>query len=401
MTASTPSLSQCLDIAVIGGGPNGLAAALAFWRAGFSTRIFGPRPEATGPRADMRQTALIGASVELLKRIGIWEACLPHAAPITSVTIIDQTRRLLRAPDVTFTASEGGLDVFAYNIPNARLVGALLDAIGSEIPWDEGLADDIIPGSGALTIRAQDGTETPVSLAIGADGRKSLLRRKAGINSWNFDYRHTAIACNFEHTAPHNGTCVELHRKEGPFTCVPLPGNTSSLVWEETPERVAIFLKMGEAEFAREIEERIGGFLGRITAVGPRGAFPLSALVVRNYGRSRIALIGDAAHGVPPIGAQGLNLGFRDVAELVNCVTEARLRGEDIGSDSVLAAYTARRRGDVLTRTAAADMLNRTLISGLVPLSAARAVGLAVLSRSPFLRRFAIREGIGPAIAGI
>jgi 2-octaprenyl-6-methoxyphenol hydroxylase len=366
MTSSLTA-PQTADIAVIGGGPNGLAAALAFWRAGFSVKIFGPRPEAEGPRADMRQTALIGASVDLLKRTGIWEACLPHTAPITAVTIIDQTRRLLRAPDVTFTAQEGGLDVFAYNIPNARLVGALLAAIGKDIPWDEGIADDLIPSAGTVIVRTQDGAETEASLIIGADGRKSLARTKAGISSWNFDYKHTAIACNFEHTAPHNGMCVELHRTQGPFTCVPLPGNTSSLVWEETPERVAALLAMDEAAFAREIEGRIGGFLGRITAVGPRGAFPLSALVVRTYGSHRSALIGDAAHGVPPIGAQGLNLGFRDVAELLNCVTDARRRGEDIGSDAVLSAYTNRRRADVLSRTAAADMLNRTLISNIMP----------------------------------
>ncbi len=386
------------DIAVIGAGPAGLAAGLAFARHGFNVCVFGPRPDAIEGRPDTRTAALLGRSAILLHELGVWEPLESEAAPLKSLTIIDQTGRLLRAPDITFHASEIGLPAFGYNIPNRTLTAALFAALAAyERAFAETAAvTDIFCSESHAILQTAEGQKFAAPLAVGADGRASLAREKAGIGMRQWDYGHTAIACSFEHEAAHEGRCVELHRTGGPFTCVPMPGNSSSLVWVEKSAMADDLMRLDDRAFATAIEAKIGTFLGRVASVGPRSAFPLSALAVHSYGRNRIALVGEAAHVVPPIGAQGLNLGFRDVAALAEAVMDARKAGHDIGSKSVLSAYSARRSGDVLSRTLAADLLNRTLIGGFAPFDAARGLGLAALNTIPALRRFMMRQGIGP-----
>ena len=387
------------DTLVVGAGPAGLTAAVALAVSGVRTGIAGPPFSPDPDRPDTRTTALLGASVELLRNIGVWEACEPDAAPLDIIRIIDDTGRLARAPEVAFNADEIGGEPFGFNIPNTALVAALyaraetlpnLDVIETKA------ATSIDPGPEAVSVTLAEGRQISAQLVAGADGRKSLCRNAAGLTTSSWSYPQVAIACNFEHTDPHHNASNEFHRLAGPFTTVPLPGNASSLVWVETADEVDRLLALSNDNLAAEIEMRSYGCLGTVSSVGPRAAFPLSGMRVHSYAANRIALVGEAAHVIPPIGAQGLNLGFRDAAVLAECAQRGLDRENDVGSRDVLSAYDRARRADVMSRTLAVDMLNRTLISGFVPLHVARGIGLHLLANLAPLRRLVMREGIAP-----
>jgi 2-octaprenyl-6-methoxyphenol hydroxylase len=381
------SSERSCELAVVGAGPAGLAAALALRASGLDALCAGPAPDPAAP--DRRTTALLGASVALLEQVGVWDALRHSAAPLRTLRLIDRTGRLLRAPDIAFDAAEIGQEAFGYNIPNQALVAALLERLGAaHLPTSGVTALDIRRDGVRLTLAEGGGLRA--RLAVGADGRNSVCREAAGIGARRWRYPQTAVVANFRHSRPHHGGCTELHFAAGPFTQVPLPGDASSLVWVERPDVAARLLAMSETDFTAAIAERLDGLLGAVTQVSARGAFPLSGLIARDIARNRVALVGDAAHVIPPIGAQGLNLGFRDGAELARCLAGAA----DPGAPAVLQAYERARRGDVLARTLAADLLNRTLISGLLPFQLARGLGLATLAMIPPLRRIAMRQGM-------
>jgi 2-octaprenyl-6-methoxyphenol hydroxylase len=225
----------------------------------------------------------------------------------------------------------------------------------------------------------------------------SATREAAGIRKLAWAYDQIALAASFSHERPHRGMCIEFHRSAGPFTLVPLPGNASSFVWVERKAEAERLLGLDDAGFAREAEKASHFVLGRVTAVSERAGFPLSSLAVREYGRARVALVGEAAHVTPPIGAQGLNLGFRDVETLLRLLKEAKERKADLGSEDLLRAYSAARRGDIVSRTFGADILNRSLLSSFLPLQAARGLGLYALGSIGPLRRAFMRRGMAPA----
>ena len=379
------------DCVVVGAGPAGLAAALALRHAGFDAVCAGPAPDPDRP--DRRTTALLQGSVRFLDGLGLWTRFSGEAAPLSGLRLVDRTGRLLRAPDMVFDAGEIGESAFGYNIPNTRIVAALMDALGSAFVATSGVtAIESVAGATRLTLA--DGRRLDAKLVVGADGRNSLCRASANIPIRELRYDQTATVCNFAHSRSHDGVCTEFHYAQGPFTVVPLAPGWSSLIWVDRPAEAAKLAAMSAAEFAQAIAARLGGLLGEITETGPRNAFPLSGLVARRLTGERLALVGEAAHVMPPIGAQGLNLGFRDVADLVACAARAR---QDPGAPDVLAAYEIARRGDVLLRMAAADLLNRTLVSGLLPLQFARGAALMSLSLFAPLRRAAMRQGMAAA----
>ena len=316
-----------------------------------------------------------------------------------SLQFIDDTGRRLRAPDCVFHADEIGESAFGYNITNADLVAAFKAEAGNR------KLDILAPGplvsfretATKASLRFADGTELRAPLAIAADGRMSATREAAGIRKLAWAYDQIALAASFSHERPHRGMCIEFHRTAGPFTLVPLPGNASSFVWVERKVEAERLLGLDDAGFAREMEKASHFALGHVTAVSERAGFPLSSLAVREYGRARVALVGEAAHVTPPIGAQGLNLGFRDVETLLRLLSEAKERKADLGSGDLLRAYSAARRGDIVSRTFGADILNRSLLSGFLPLQAARGLGLYALGSIGPLRRALMRRGMAPA----
>ncbi len=384
------------DVLVVGGGPAGLVAALAAARAGFATVAVGP---AMDPARDTRTTALFTGSVAMLGNLGLTAALGTALVPMTGLRLIDDTGGLWRAPEILFRADELGLDAFGMNVDNAALNTALLAAARAQPNLrliEDTVAPDFQFDDADVTVRCASGGSVTAHLIVGADGRGSRCRAEAGIDVTASPYPQSAVATRFHHTRPHDNISSEFHRTAGPLTTVPLNGKESSLVWVETPEEAKRLMALDEAAFVRELDTRLMGLLGPITAIGRRATFPLSRMSASRLGARRIALVGEAAHVIPPIGAQGLNLGLRDVAAVIELATQARRVGADIGSEALLTAYDSARRSDISTRATAIDTLNRSLISDFLPLHLVRGAGLHALNSLPWLRRIVMREGLHP-----
>jgi 2-octaprenyl-6-methoxyphenol hydroxylase len=390
---------QSVDAVIVGAGPAALAAALACHKLGFRPVAVNTSKIASSAASKGRSAALFNKTVAFLETLGVWQACAPFAEPLRGLQFIDDTGRSLRAPDTAFYASEIGEEAFGYNIANSSIAAAFegeVQKLGIEV-LSPGKLVSFESGPAEACVTFEDGTVLSAPLIMAADGKASATREAAGIRSIAWSYAQVAIATSFSHERPHNGVCIEFHRHAGPLTLIPLPGNRSSLVWSERAPEAQRILALDPPSFCAELE-RISHFaLGRISDPAERAGFPLALVMVRDYGRSRVALVGEAAHAAPPIGAQGLNLGFRDVETLMKHVTEAKTRGEDIGSEKLLRDYTIARRGDIVSRTLSLDLLNRSLLSGFLPFQAARSLGLFALGSIGPLRRAFMRRGIAPA----
>ena len=233
-------------------------------------------------------------------------------------------------------------------------------------------------------------------LAIGADGARSLCRAAAGIGSKRRTYPQAALTLNLTHARPHDDTSTEFHTESGPFTLVPLPGRRSSLVCVLAPEDAQAVVTQSDAALSQEVERRSHSLLGAMQVEPGRGLFPLAVETAESIAGDRIALIGEAAHVVPPIGAQGLNLGLRDALAIAEIVAEAWRDNRDPGEPAVLARYAAERRVDVGSRTLAVDLLNRSLLTGFLPAQGLRGLSLYLVDRIGPLRRALMREGVAP-----
>ncbi|MDO9411845.1 MAG: UbiH/UbiF family hydroxylase [Pseudolabrys sp.] len=385
------------DAIVVGGGPAGLTAAVALAIGGLTTALVGKRPA----RPDNRTTALLGGSVTALKTLGVWELCADKSAPLKTMRIVDDTGRLWRAPEVKFECGEIDLEAFGYNIANRDLIAAL-EKRAAGLPTLTIIDDEVTAvetGDDAVTIVLKNGAPLRAALTVGADGRHSLCREAAGITVNAHQYKQVALTVTLRHSRPHKDTSTEFHTSSGPFTLVPLPGNRSSLVWVLEPHRADEIAALNDTELATDIERASHSILGKIEVEPGRGLFPLSVATAHKFADRRIALVGEAAHVIPPIGAQGLNLGLRDAATIGELAIEAHRDGEDVGGDDVLAAYDQRRRTDVTTRGVAIDLFNRTLLTDFLPVQGLRGLGLYMLDKIGPLRRAVMREGLAPTSA--
>lgn len=389
------------NVVVLGAGPAGLAAVLSLAASGVKVTLVAP-PEATRVE-DQRTTALLGASINLLENLDIWQQLQPLSAPLLGIRIVDDRGGLLRAPELLFHARELGLPSFGANIPNAPLVAALAQRLDASplIRRLEAAATRVVCQPDGVNLQLSDGTHIRSRLVVAADGRNSLARKASGVVPRTWTYPQTALATSFMHARAHQGVSTELHRTQGPLTTVPLGDGTSSLVWVIGADEAQELKLLDGASFSARLEHELQGLLGKIVAHGPRAAFPLSGLSAQSMGSARVALVGEAGHVVPPIGAQGLNLGFRDAATLAEVVGEAVASGTDPGRPDVLADYSDRRRRDVLTRQVSVDMLNRSLLSDFLPLQAMRGIGLHLLANVRPLRELAMRSGMGPGSAAL
>ena len=381
---------DAFDVAVIGAGPAGLAAAVLARRTGASVALVAPRAV---PR-DRRTIAMLGVSVDILRDAGVLDELDPLSAPLRTMRLVDATRRLIRAPLVEFHASEIGRDAFGYNIPHAPLVGAL-ERIADEagIVRFDAQATAFELRDDEARIVAGDGSALVARLVGAADGRNSPAREAAGIKVQSWRYPQSALVVNITHALPHDDVSTEFHTETGPFTFVPLPGLASAVVCVERPAEAERLMALDDEALAAEFERRSQFLLGAIRIDGRRQLFPLTGLAARGFAARRVALIGEAAHVFPPIGAQGLNLGLRDAAVFAAVVAEFR---SDPGAAAALEAYDRRRTGDVFARTAMVDALNRTLLTGLLPVQAMRSAGLMALERIAPLKRAAMRQALAP-----
>ena len=390
-------LKSC-PVAVVGGGPAGLATAIALAQAGVETVLVARRL----PYADNRTTALLGGSVDFLQSLDVWRRCETDAARLRSMRLVDDTRRLIRSPEVRFSSGEIGMEAFGYNIEN-RLLMLAMEERAAELPHlvridDE--AQSVETGESAVTITTAQGQPLTASLVAGADGRHSLCREAANIGIKRRDLDQSALTVNVAHTRPHHDGSTEFHTGSGPCVFVPLPGQCSSIVWVVRPGEAARLMAMDDSSLALALERQSHSILGKLTVVSGRHVFPLAIETPEQLAARRIALVGEAAHVMPPIGAQGLNMGLRDAADLVPLVRDALLQGGDPGADAVLQRYAQARRGDVFSRIFAVDMANRTLLSDLLPVQAMRAAGMQMLGSVGPIRRFAMREGLSPSWRG-
>jgi 2-octaprenyl-6-methoxyphenol hydroxylase len=385
---------ETVEVAVVGGGPAGLTAAIALASAGIETALIA---KALPP--DNRTTALLSGSVAALEVLDVWPLCREHAALLTAIRLIDDTSRLLRAPEVLFEAAEIGLEAFGYNIENRHLMAAL-DARASQLPQlrrIDAAVTVVDPDDPAVTLRLANDNTIFARLVIGADGRRSLCRAAAGINTDHRTYPQCALTLNLGHTRPHQNISNEFHTETGPFTLVPLPGLRSSLVCVVEPAEAEQLGALDARSLSAEMERRAHSMLGKVAVEEGRGVFPLATETARSFAQHRIALVGEAAHVIPPIGAQGLNLGLRDAATIGELAVEARRDGGDVGAPELLTEYDRRRRADVTSRAFAVDALNRSLLSDFLPVQGARGFGLYLLDKIGPLRRAVMREGVEPA----
>lgn len=377
-------------IIVAGAGHVGLIAAIALAQSFDNVISLGVLPEGS----DKRTTALMVPAIKFLEKIGLWESIEPHAAPIATMRILDGTNRLIRSPAVTFEASEIDELAFGYNIPNITLTSVLSDALkNSKVKHVAASATHYHPTENAIAVEGSDGSVYAANIVVAADGRSSLAREAAGISARTWSYNQTAIVLSFSHTRDHHDISTEFHTEHGPFTQVPLPGNRSSLVWVTTPAHAAELLELSRDQLATRVEERMQSMLGAITIDVDPQSWPLSGLVPSSFARNRVFLAGESAHVFPPIGAQGLNLGVRDVETLLETLP---LDGMDLGAASVITAYNRKRSPDILARTGAVDALNRSLLSDFLPVQMVRSGGLELLRAFSPLRGFVMREGLRP-----
>jgi 2-octaprenyl-6-methoxyphenol hydroxylase len=372
---------------VIGGGPAGWAAACLLEQEGIATAI------ASAPaKPDVRTVALMQPSINLLRYAGVWtEALKQHCAPLKHLHIVDDTDNLVSAPALEFSSRELDLAEFGWNVPIAHLVPALQDraaVLGVRII--EATALKFEGGSGQTIVHLDNGLSLSAKAVIAADGMNSTIRKDAGIAIVEKTFEQTALATSFSHSGPHENISIELHKRGGPFTTVPLPGNRSSLVWMNTPEFMMQLAALSSSELAVEIQLASHGRLGLISDIGPRAVFPMRTQRATTYARHRAFLVGEAAHAMPPIGAQGLNMSLRDAGHLVDVM----LAATDPGSDSAMRDYDRLRRSDVESRLSLVGAMNNSLLSDLMPISVLRAAGLASLNLFPPLRHFALRKGI-------
>ncbi len=396
-----PAARGC-DVLIAGAGLAGLVAALGFARAGFDVVSCGADERAGRGRT----VALLDRSVSYLKSLGFWAPLAAQAAPMRALRLIDDTGALFPPRPVEFHSSEIGLDAFGWNIENDLMAGALTAEIARS-SGVERIAFGVAAydfSAGAVRARLEDGCGISARLMVGADGRASPARRAAGLEARKHRYPQSALTALTAHKLPHRDFSTEFHTRGGPFTLVPLPASEaaphrSSLVWVTSEKEARRREALDDEALSREIEGQARSILGAMRVEGERGVFPMARHIVPKIATARLALVGDAAHVFPPIGAQGLNLGLRDVEAIVDIARTARDAGRDIGGPDLLREYEGARRPDILMRTGLVDGLNRALLTRFAPVDFARGAGLAALGAIGPLRRFVMREGIAPHLA--
>jgi 2-octaprenyl-6-methoxyphenol hydroxylase len=321
----------------------------------------------------------------------------PRAEPILDMAITDsKLDDAVRPVFLTFAGDVQPGEPFAHMIQNGDILAALVDkAKQAGVTLLPTAVADFDTDANGVAVRLASGAVVRARLLVAADGARSRIRERAGIQSVGWSYGQSAIATTVAHERPHNGRAEEHFLPAGPFAILPMTGNRSSLVWTEAAGLAPRLLALAEVEFAAELRARFGEFLGTVEPIGPRWAYPLALMQADRYTARRLALIGEAAHVIHPIAGQGLNIGIRDVAALAEAIVDARRLGLDIGDDSVLERYQRWRRLDAVLLAGVTDGLNRLFSNTIAPVKLARDIGLAAVNRLPPLKRLLMRHAMG------
>jgi 2-octaprenyl-6-methoxyphenol hydroxylase len=391
------------DIIIGGGGFIGLTLARAFSVAApgmFRVAVVDPAPpeRLRAPNNDGRAMTISAASRRMLETLGVWPAIAEDAQPVNRIEITDTPLDSpVRLPVLQFDTADTADGPAAHVVENAVLMRALAAAVTES---DTALIaperiEGVETGGSGVAVRLGSGRQVTARLLIAADGRRSRLRRMAGIKAITWDYPQTGIVATVEHEHPHDGRAVQHFLPAGPFATLPMTGKRSSLVWTERPEDAEWMLTLDEQRLNSEITRRFGAQLGEVRVISPLQTFPLSLSMAREFVKPGVGLIGDAAHGLHWLAGQGLNHGLRDVAALTEVLVEARRIGEDIGQLNVLRRYERWRRFDSSMSAAGMDALNRLFANDSRTLRMIRTLGLGLVDRLAPLKRAFVAEAAG------
>jgi 2-octaprenyl-6-methoxyphenol hydroxylase len=406
-----PTMSNTIEteVCIIGAGPVGGTLACRLAADGVATAIIdrAPLPPMEHPDFDGRAYAIASGSRRVLEDAGLWERLPFPPGPIMDIRVSDGRlgRRASRL-HLHFDSQDAGDEPFGWMV-EARSLRMAINTRLAELP-----ALSVFAPAQATVERNEEGARVHIAggptiaarLIVAAEGRTSPLREAAGIPVTHLPYNQTSIVCAIAHARPHNETALEHFLPSGPFAQLPMAGtdgapHLSSIVWTERTAIAERMLALGDAAITQEIARRLGDHVGKIRLMGRRWRYPLSAMLVHRYYATRLALLGDAAHGIHPIAGQGLNLGFRDVGALAELVIEAASLGEDSGATALLRRYQARRRPDNMLMFAATDALDRLFSTNLFPVRLARDLGIAAVDRLPALKRLFMRQAMGAPTA--
>jgi len=388
------------DILIVGGGLNGPALALALAQSGLTVTVIDSLSETVRKNAafDGRAYALALSSVRLLRAIGIWNRVTDHSQPMLDIKVCDGRAGEGPSPFfMHFNHAEIEEGPMGYMLEDRHLRSAFLEAM-KDTPGITQIRDTVTAQEGdaqGARVTLASGKTLAARLLIGSDGRASGTAQRAGIQRTGWGYGQTALVAAIEHDLPHHGVAHQFFMPPGPLAILPLPGNVSSIVWSETDATAARFAALSDKDFMQVLRPRFGDFLGQIKLKGKRFTYPLNLTLANSFVADRLALIGDAAHGMHPIAGQGLNAGLRDVAALAQVLDEARQRGEDIGAPYVLARYQQWRRFDTATLALVTDMTNKLFSNDNPLLRLGRDLGMGAINAIPKLRRGFIREAAG------
>jgi 2-octaprenyl-6-methoxyphenol hydroxylase len=387
-----------VDIFVSGGGIAGLTAAAVFAARGWSVALADPAPPESAD-VDTRSTAFLQPARRLFDAAGIWDALAPSSAPLDILRVIDTAGwPPVETARRDFAATDVGEVTFGWNLPNAvtrpALVAALRRQGGVRLHLGAGFRALVMRDREAV-VTLSDGTRIGAALVVAADGRASPVRAAVGIDVALTRYGQRALAFAVTHPEPHGNVSTEIYNRGGAFTLVPMPDRdgvpASAVVWMEDAPRAERLAALPPEDLATEATTRSGAVLGSLSLAGPVRDWPVVTQTARRMTEPRVALVAEAAHVLPPIGAQGLNTSLADIAALA----EAMSLGDDPGDAAVLATYERTRATDIRQRAAAIDLFNRVCRSGAPAIQAARSAGLRALHDLAPARRAVMRAGLG------
>jgi len=389
------------DILIVGGGLNGSALAIALAQTGQNVTLVDRLPVdiRSNPEFDGRGYSLALASTRMLAALGIWEKVAAHSQPILDIKVSDgRAGEGASSWFLHFDHHEIQQGPMGHMLEDRYLRRALLEVLEADANITHLAGHDVICHrieAGLVRSSLADGSEITARLIIGCDGRDSPLAMRAGIKRTGWDYNQTALVCAIDHELPHNDCAHQFFMPAGPLAILPLPGNRSSIVWTEETKRAAVIAALDDAKYLDCLRPAFGDFLGDLALTGKRFTYPLRLTLAQRFASDRLALVGDAAHGMHPIAGQGLNMGLRDVAALTEVLTDAARRGEDIGSLLVLDRYQQWRRFDTAGMAAATDGINRLFSNNNNAIRTLRDWGMGAVNTVPSVRRKVMRQAAG------
>jgi len=390
------------DILIVGGGLVGGVAARALAGAGFAVTVIdgSPPDEATDAAFDGRASAIAAASRRFLTNIDVWPYLEPEVAPILEIRVADGESPLFLHYDHE-DVGEGPLGYLAENRHIRAAIQAANRGVDGTTVIQPMRVESLERSPGGVTATLADGRTLSARLAVAADGRGSTIREAAGIRVTSWRYPQQAIVCTVDHEQPHGFVAHEHFLPAGPFAILPLKGTPerpacrSSIVWTERAEHAQALVSLPDDAFLAELAKRFGDFMGEISVTGPRFCNPLGLQFAETSVAERLVVVGDADHGMHPIAGQGLNMGYRDVAALLDVLSEARRLGLDIGGAPALERYKRWRRFDNTRMLAVTDGLNRLFSNDIAPIRVARDLGLAAVDKMPPLKKVLMRSAMG------